>query len=122
MIYVLTREERYVPGSQELLASALETAIVEHERKKRAEVDRKDKTYVYETHPVPVVGEENPDAPIFYTLTKESRMTPGTQELLMGSFDKKLMEDERDRRLKNDEEGIGVKLYYLYKVHKVEVL
>lgn len=58
----------------------------------------------------------------FYVLTKESRMTPGDQILLEGSFDKEKMDKEKKRRLEEDEKSIGFKLYYLYKVHEVKVI
>ena len=118
MIYVLTREQIHIAGSQELVACSLDEAAVQRERDARL---KKDDSFSYQIYPVSGSDISN-FANSLHVLTKESRMTPGHQMMMLGSSNRKILEEQKAKLVQDDDEKIGVKLYYLYKIHEVNVV
>lgn len=55
-------------------------------------------------------------------LTKESRCTPGSQTLEKWSDSYEDLAREIKRREEEDQQISGIKMYYVYKIHKVQPL
>lgn len=54
-----------------------------------------------------------------YVLTRENRVAPGTQVLVLSSDDKKKLEEYRDENIKKEDADSGIKFTYKYLIHEV---